>query len=239
MAEAYTMFWMMVLSTVNRHCVAATLSSEQHVDENTILDLAEKSNKTFLKLIGLAIQNMRCDFDSCSQWSQWTGDLLYRGQFGVKTRSRDCWPKSCNKTGPNVVENDNAIFEGNCPGSYNVTDGNLCIACYTDKMNHSAAKLLCQKDGGNLITIDTKERYELAQKLFTSDNLLVQGTRRVAGGPFLDDSGNLLEDSPFFKWRTGQPNEGASVSLVVVFRGTEHYDSSEGGKFSVLCEVRQ
>jgi len=233
------MFSLMVLSTVIGHCVATTLSLEQHVDENTILDIAEKSNKTFLKLIGLAIQNLRCDFDRCSQWSEWTRGVLTRGQFGVKTRSRDCWYDSCTKTGPKVVENDNAIFEGNCPGSYNVTDGKLCLAHYTDQMNHSAAQQLCQKDGGNLITIDTRERYELAQKLFKSDFVHVQGSRRVQGGPFFDDAGHLLEDSPFFKWRSGQPDNGASVSLVVIFKGTEHNDAPEGNKYSVLCEVRQ
>jgi len=234
MTVVYTMIWLMVFLTVIGHCVATTLPSEQHVDENTILDLAEKSNKTFLKLIGLAIQNLRCDFD-CSQWSQWTVDALTPGQFGVKTRSRNCWNDSCNKTGPKVVENDNAIYERICPASY-VTDGKFCIAYYPDRMNHSAAQQLCQKDGGSLITIDTKERYELAQKYATSSFVHVQGSRRVAGGPFFDDAGNLLEDSPFFKWMTGQPNDGASVSVVVVFMGTEHYDATEGGIFSVLCE---
>jgi len=97
MAVVYTMIWLMVLLTVIGHCVATTLPSEQHVDENTILDIAEKSNKTFLKLIGLAIQNMRCDIDRCSQWSQWTVDALTPGQFGVKTRSRNCWHDSCNQ----------------------------------------------------------------------------------------------------------------------------------------------
>jgi len=239
MAVEYTMFWLMVLLTVIGHCVATTLPSEQHVDEHTILDLAEKSNKTFLKLIGLAIQNMRCDLDRCSQWSQWTGDLLYRGQYGVKTRSRYCWHDSCNKTGSKVVENDNVIYEGICPGSYNVTNGKFCLAYYTDNMNHSAAQQLCQKDGGSLITIDTKERYELAQKYTTSFYVHVQGARRVAGGPFFNDAGNLLEDNPFFKWASGQPNGGASVSVVVVCKGSEHYDTSEGGAFGVLCEVRQ
>jgi len=233
------MFWMIVLSTVIGHCVAATLSSEQHVDENTILDLAEKSNKTFLKLIGLAIQNMRCDLDRCSQWSQWTGDMLYRGQYGVKTRSHDCWHDSCNKTGPKVVENDNVIYEGICPASYNVTDGKLCIAYYKDNMNHSAAQQLCQKDGGSLITIDTKERYELAQKFTPSNHVHVQGARRVQGGPFFDDAGNLLEDSPFFKWGSGQPNDGTNLSTTVNFKGTVHYDYTGEGKLNVLCEVRQ
>jgi len=238
MAVEYTMSWLMVLLKVIGHCVATTLPFEQHVDENSILDLAEKSNKTFLKLIGLAIQNMRCDFNRCSQWSQWTEDMLYRGQFGVKTRSRDCWYNSCNKTGPKVVENDNMIYEGICPASYNVT-GKLCIAYYKDKMNHSAALQLCQVDGGNLINIDTKERYELAQTYATSDFVHVQGARRVEGGPFFDDAGNLLEDSSFFKWASGQPNDGASVSVVVVFEGTVHYDAPEGSAFYVLCEVRQ
>ena len=239
MAEVYTMIWLMVLLPVIGHCVATTFPPEQHVDENTILDLAEKSNKTFLKLIGLAIQNLRCDFDRCSQWSRWTGDMSYRGQFGVKTRTRDCWYDSCNKTGPKVVENDNVIYEGICPASYNVT-GKLCIAYYKDKMNHSAAQELCQKDGGSLITIDTKERYELAQNYTTSYYVHVQGTRRVAGGPFFDDAGNLLEDSRFFKWASGQPDNGARVSLVVVFMvGKEHHDVSEGSAFNVLCEVRQ
>ena len=239
MTVVYTMIWLMVFSTVIGHCVATTLPFEQHVDENTILDLAEMSNKTFLKLIGLAIQNMRCDLDRCSQWSQWTGDMSYRGQYGVKTRSRDCWHDSCNKTGPKVVENDNAIYEGICPASYNVTDGKLCIAYYKDRVNRSAAQELCQKDGGRLITIDTKERYELAQNYTTSFYVHVQGARRVAGGPFFDDAGHLLEDSPFFQWGSGQPDNGASVSLVVVFKGIKHYDTSEGGACDVLCEVRQ
>ena len=89
MDEVYTMFWLMVLSTVIGHCHAVTLPPEQLVDENTIVYLAGKSNKTFLKLIGLAIQNLRCDLDRCSRWSQWTVDALTPGQFGVKTRSRD------------------------------------------------------------------------------------------------------------------------------------------------------
>ena len=53
MTVVYTMIWLMVLSTVIGHCVSATLSSEKDVDENTILDIAEKSNKTFLKLMDL------------------------------------------------------------------------------------------------------------------------------------------------------------------------------------------
>jgi len=62
MAEAFTMFWLMVLSAVIGHCVATTLSSEQNVDENTILDLAEKSNQTFLKLIGLCYSKLAMRF---------------------------------------------------------------------------------------------------------------------------------------------------------------------------------
>ena len=146
---------------MNGHCVATTLPLERHVDENTILDLAEKSKKTFLKLIGLVIRNLRWDFDRCSQSSQWTGDLLYRGQYGVKSRSRECWYDSCNKTGPKVLGNGNAIYKEICPASYNITDGKLDNAYYKDNLNRSAAQQLCQKDDVCLITIDTKERYEL------------------------------------------------------------------------------
>jgi len=142
------------------------------------------------------------------------------------------------KTGPKVVENDNAIYERICPESY-VTDGKLCIAYYKDKMNHYAAQQLCQKNGGSLITINTKERYELAQNYTTSFYVHVQGTRRVAGGPFFDDAGNLLEDSPFFQWGSGQPNDGASVSVFFFFIRTLHYDAPEGNLYRVLCEVRQ
>jgi len=88
MDGAYAMIWLMVLSTAIWHCVSATLSSEQHVDENTILDIAEKSYKTFLKLIGLATQNQKCDSDRCSQWFQWTGDMLYRGRFGFEMQKK-------------------------------------------------------------------------------------------------------------------------------------------------------
>ena len=235
MAEAFTMFSLMILSTVIGHCVASTLSSEQHVDENTILDIAEKSNKTFLKLIGLAIQNLRCDLDRCSQWSQWTIDALAPGQFGVKTRSRDCWYASCNKTGQKVVENDSEIFERNCPVSYNITHEKFCVAFIQNKHNYSSAKQLCEKDGGQIINLDTKERYETA-KLYTGI-IHIQGERRVTGGPFYDDVGGLPLERPFFKWASGQPNDGTSVSNTLMLTSAGYYDAPVGYMCSVLCEV--
>jgi len=239
MAVMYTMFWLMVFSTVFGCCVAATLppKREQLVDENTILDLAERSNKTFLKLIGLAIQNLRCDLDRCSQWSQWTVDALAPGQFGVKTRSRNCWYDSCNKTGPKVVENDNTIYEGNCPTSYNVTNGKFCLAHYTNKMNHSAAQQTCEKDGGHMINIDTKERYEAALKLTTSNYFHVEGMRKVESGHFYDDFGRRIQDRPFFKWASGEPHNGTSMFVVV--KGSEFFDVTDGWTYHVVCEIRQ
>jgi len=62
-----------------------TKKSLQYSGAQTILDLAEKSNKTFLKLIGLAIQNLKCELSFCDQWSEWTSEMVYRGQFGVKS----------------------------------------------------------------------------------------------------------------------------------------------------------
>jgi len=240
MAVVYTMIWLMVFSTVFGCCVAATLPPEQEqlVDEKTILDLAERSNKTFLKLIGLAIQNLRCDLDRCNQWSQWTVDALTPGQYGVKTRSRDCWYDSCNKTGQKLVENDSEIFERNCPESYNITHGKFCVAFIQDKHNHSAAKQLCAKDGGQIINLDTKERYEMA-KTFAVPNLIhIQGERRVSGGPFYDDEGGLPLERPFFEWGPSQPNDGSSVSVVLVLGPTGYYDASAGHAAPVLCEVR-
>jgi len=236
MAEAYTMFWLMVLSTVIGHCVATTLSSEQHVDENTILDLAEKSNKTFLKLIGLAIQNLRCDFDRCSQWSEWTGGVLTRGQFGVKTRSRDCWYDSCNNTGPKVVENDNAIYKGNCPASYNVSDGKLCFAYYKDKVNHSAAQHLCQKDGGSLITVDTKERYELAQKYTTSNHVHVQGARGSKEDLSLMTRAICFRTIRSLNGRQDNQMTGQTYLLPLISR--EQYTTTIQGKASSTCYVK-
>jgi len=217
------------------HGMCAVLSTDRDVSEQTILELADKSNKTFLKLIGLAIQNLRCDFDNCNNWSEWTSDILYKGQFGVKTRSRDCWYNSCDKTGEKVVENDSEIFEGRCPTSYNITDGKFCLAYHPTKMNHSAAHQLCAKDGGHIINVDTKERYDLAQKYAPGANIHIQGERRVAGGPFFDDAGNHPEERSFFKWGANEPSNNTN-ELYLMLSSSGLCDIYGNNVYYVLCE---
>jgi len=215
--------------------MCAVLSTDRDVNEQTILELADKSNITFLKLIGLAIQNLRCDFDNCDTWTEWTSDILYKGQFGVKTRSRDCWYDSCDKTGDEVVENDSEIFEGRCPTSYNITDGKFCLAFYQTHMNHSAAHQLCAKDGGHIINVDTKERYDLAQKYVSAGSIHIQGERRVAGGRFFDDAGKHLEERPFFKWASNQPSNNTN-ELYLWLSSSGLYDVYGTDNYYVLCE---
>ena len=203
------------------HCSTASLALDGNVSEQTILDLAEKSNKTFLKLIGLAIRNLRCDLDNCNTWSQWTADALYRGQFGVKARSRDCY-KSCSETGQKVVENDSEIYEGKCQAHYSITD-KFCLMSVTTKMNYSAAKEFCEKDGGHVINVDTKERQDLAQNFpLTSTYLYVQGERRVTGGPYFDDTGRMFTKRPFFKWASGEPGNGATDMYLLLNKDGYH-----------------
>jgi len=163
--------------------------------------------------------------------------VLTRGQFGVKTRSRDCWYDSCTKTGPKVVENDNTIYEGNCPTSYNVTNGKFCLAHYTNRMNHSAAQQICGKDGGHIINIDTKERYEAALTHETSTYFHVEGTRKVESGPFYDDLWRRIRDRPFFKLASRNPTKGINMFLVV--RVSEFCDVTDGWTYNVVCEIRQ
>jgi len=218
--------------------MCAVLSTDRDVNEQIILELADKSNKTFLKLIGLAIQNLRCDLDNCDTWSEWTSDILYKGQFGVKTRSRDCWYSSCDKTGEKLVENDSEIFEGKCPTSYNITDGKYCLAYHQTLMNYSTAHQLCAKDGGHIINVDTKERYDLAQKYASAGGIHIQGERRVAGGPFFDDAGKRVEERPFFKWASGNPSNG-STELCLVLYSSGGKDRSCSYNFYVLCEIPQ
>jgi len=219
--------------------MCAVLSTDRDVNEQTILELADKSNKTFLKLIGLAIQNLRCDFDNCDTWSEWTSDILYKGQFGVKTRSRDCWYDSCDKTGEKVVENDSEIFEGRCPTSYNITDGKYCLAYHQTRMNHSAAEQLCAENDGHIINVDTKERFDLALKYSPSGQYIhIQGVRRVVGGPFYDEAGKRPEERTFFKWATGQPNsQFDEMFLVHDSRGMQDINATTA--WYVLCEISQ
>jgi len=136
------------------------------------------------------------------------------------------------------VENDSEIFERNCPESYNITHGKFCVAFIQNKHNHSAAKQLCAKDGEKIINFDTKERYEMAKTFAVTNQIHIQGERRVAGGPFYDDKGGLPLKRPFFEWVSGQPDNGPSVSVVLVFGPTGYYDTSAGNAYPVLCEVR-
>jgi len=216
----------------------AALSTDRDVNEQTILELADKSNKTLLKLIGLAIQNLRCDLDYCNKWSTWAADVLYKGQFGVKTRSRDCWYDSCDKTGEKVVENESEIYERKCPTLYNITEGKFCHAFHKSSMNHSAAQQLCAKDGGHIINVDTKERFDLALKYATSTGIHIQGERRVAGGPFFDDAGNSPEQRPFFIWASGEP-DNRYKELYLSTSSTGVYDVYGNEPYYVLCEIRQ
>jgi len=218
--------------------MCAVLSTDRDVNEQTILQLAEKSNKTFLKLVGLAIQNLRCDLDYCNNWSAWKADALYKGQFGVKTRSRDCWYDSCDKTGEKVVENDSEIYEGNCLTSYNVTDGKFCLAFYQSSVTHAAAQQLCAKDDGHMINVDTKERFDLVLKNAASGYIHIQGERRVAGGPFFDDDGKSPDERPFFKWSSGEPGN-TSHEIYLASSSTGAYDIPDHYSNRVLCEIRQ
>jgi len=218
--------------------MCAVLSTDRDVNEQTILELAEKSNKTFLKLIGLAVQNLRCDLDYCNNWSAWAADVLYKGQFGVKTRLRDCWYDSCDKTGEKVVENDSEIYEGKCPSSYNITEGKFCLAFYQSSVTHAAAQQLCAKDGGHMINVDTKERFDLVLKNAASGYIHIQGERRVAGGPFFDDDGKSPDERPFFKWASGEP-DNTSNELYLAIYSTGVYDVSGTSGYYVLCEIRQ
>jgi len=228
----------LLITIWTKHVFSATLPFERKVNEQTIMDLAEKSNKTLLKLIGLAIQNLRCDLEKCNNWSEWTSDALYKGQFGVKTRSRDCWYDTCDKTGDKVVENDSKLFEGKCPISYNITDGKYCMAYFQTGLNHSAAHQLCAKDGGHIINVDTKERYDLALKYSSSGKVHIKGERQVPGGPFFDDAGNSPEERPFFKWASGFPNN-SSTRLCLVLSSLGGQDKSCSSGYYVLCEIPQ
>jgi len=102
------------------------------------------------------------------------------------------------------VENDNKIhvYEGKCPASYNITD-KFCIVFVTTKMNYSAAQEFCDKDGGGLINIDTKERHDLVQKYAKSFTIYIQGERRVRGGPYFDNTGKVIDEWPFVHWASG------------------------------------
>ena len=236
MATKQNQLYILVIALWIGHCSTASLVSHGNVSEQTILDLAEMSNKTFLKLIGLAIRNLRCDLDNCNTWSEWTADALYRGQFGVKTRSRDCY-KSCNETGQKVVDNDSEIYEGKCQAPYNITD-KFCFLFVTTNMNYSAAKKYCEKDGGQVINVDTKERQDLAQNLpLTSTYLYVQGERRVTGGPYIDDTGRIFKERPFFMWASGEPHNVATAMYLVLNKGG-YYDATGTYEYNVLCEIR-
>ena len=102
------------------------------------------------------------------------------------------------------MENDNKIhvYEGKCPASYNITD-KFCIVFVTTKMNYSAAQEFCDKDGGGLINIDTKERHDLVQKYAKSFTIYIQGERRVRGGPYFDNTGKVIDEWPFVHWASG------------------------------------
>jgi len=76
-------------------------------------------------------------------------------------------------------------------------------------MNHSTAKQLCEKDGGNLIDVSTQARYDVALKYASHGHLFVQGKRLAQGGPYFNDAGKQLDVLPFFNWTSGEPSNRA------------------------------
>ena len=226
-----------ILTVLVRYCVSASVALDDDVNEKNILDLAEKSNLTFLKLIGRALHNLRCDVQPCSDWSEWSWDELGVNEFGMKTRSRDCWYASCDKTGRKTEEKENVIFEGRCPSPYKITNNKFCLAFYAGTFNHSGAQTTCEKDGGHMINIDTKEKYEAALIYTAAVYFHVEGVRKVESGPFYDDFGRRIQDRPFFKWAVVEPHNGTSMFLIV--SGSEYYDTTAITTHNVVCEIRQ
>jgi len=116
--------------------------------------------------------------------------------------------------------------------------GSFCLAFHKSFTNHSVAQQLCAKDGGQIINVDTTERYDLVLKNATSVGIHIQGERRVAGGPFFDDAGKSPEDRPFFKWASGEP-DNTSNELYLAIYSTGVYDVSGTIGCYVFCEIRQ
>jgi len=164
--------------------------------------------------------------------------MVYRGQFGVKKRTRQCWYDFCDKTGQKEIEIDSEIFTGRCPRSYNTSEGGLCLAYHRSGMNHSTAKHLCEKDGRNLIDVSTQTRYDVALKYASHGHLFVQGQRLAQGGPYFNDAGKQLDVLPFFNWTSGEPSNRAD-ELYLRLDMSGFADNSHAYDSFSLCEIRQ
>ena len=125
------------------------------------------------------------------------------------------------------MENESEKYEDKCPASYNITD-KFCFLLVTTTMNYSAAKEICEKDGGQVINVDTQEKQDLAQnRPLTSTYLFVQGERHVTGGLYFDDTGRIFTE-----------RNGAS-EMYLELNKDGYYDATGTYEYNVLFEIRQ
>lgn len=185
-----------------------------------------------------------CELYTCSEWSQWTiCDVVRRGEFGVKNRSRVCGNQSLLCNGTRDIKNvtESTVCNDPCPQDYESTKNGFCIKLYrSGKQTQHAAEVLCQRHGGHLVQIDSERKSDDVSELLNrsnTDRVWVDGIQMSYGAPWKFHNGIVM--SGFTNWQYDQPNESTYPNCIYLLPGNwEWADFPCSTSYSYICEIQ-
>lgn len=108
---------------------------------------------------------------------------------------------------------------------------------FPEPMSRADAAAACEKLGGKLVSIDSKEEYEVIHRIAVEKQLplWIDLQDEAKDGDWRHADGSKAR---FLKWQSGEPNGGdAQQHVMIGFRGDwDMRDVSGDDKFHVICE---
>ncbi|XP_046563670.1 uncharacterized protein LOC124272508 [Haliotis rubra] len=215
--------------TVFRHFTRAE-ELDDKVGKDWNRDLAYD---TFVDCAGLCFQNK-----TCHSFSFYSGACYIRNTYDVHT----------NITYLDSPGMKTFLKKDNCVSPYKPIE-DTCIWVSTSSVPNAAARLKCQMDGGDLMTVKTPNKLKLLEAFMTANGIDVSGRRAI--GAYLD------VDSMAWKWVDGETLSSPSLwcqpghALVVtepcleLFKGdmfdgrTCFTDSAGTFAYGYICEITE
>ena len=155
------------------------------------------------------ISEKLCKLNPCTEWESWTRcSEAVVDRFGMRTRSRNCSTGCTNQAARNFPTLESNVCEGQCPKTYNYTNG-YCLQVFTTVVAKSDAQAACEKDGGHLVNINNRDKSDTVHAILKSSEIAtttyvwINGKRTQAGGDWHYTYGNVPD---FENWYSSEPS---------------------------------
>lgn len=195
---------------------------------NPLVKFIGKAFKNIENYVKTKLQDIDCRVPSCLNWSKWTSCVHIKGNFGIQNRSRLCGrTEKDEKCFPSFkAENNDTDYETRlceldrtpdikpeernrkCSFGYNITEHGFCVKYFAESVSWITAQSNCEKDGGNLINIDSETKSNDIAKLLddmpAGTIILIDGIRKSPESEWEYNSGIMMPT--FSNWGKNEPN---------------------------------